>query len=385
MMPTRFKYSRFLFLALLSAFCLTACKPKPPSPSTDLVTVTTLTLQNRMVANRIDLDGTVAPVQQVNVTARVAGKLKHIGFKDGDSVKAGQLLFSIEPDSYIEQVKLNQARLDQAKKDYERQVQLSKENATSVSNVESDLSNLQQAEANLRLAQINLAYTEERAPFDGVMSKRLVDVGNYVGAAPGGTVLGTLVQIAPAYVNAAVSERDALRIREKFVKQGQSTKRKFDGTPVSARLQGEVNNSETGILDFVDHLVGSTSGTIAVRGKFPNKDFRLFPGLYVQLSVQLGPDRPVLALPRDLVLSDQQGDYVFVVGDDSRVKRHNIRTADLPGNLKEVLSGLSAGEKVVSIGYNKLSDGQAVKTLTDNTATSKNTEKAAASPTSGSR
>ena len=185
MMPIRFKYSRFLFLALLSAFCLTACKPKPPSPSTDLVTVTTLTLQNRMVANRIDLDGTVAPVQQVNVTARVAGKLKHIGFKDGDSVKAGQLLFSIEPDSYIEQVKLNQARLDQAKKDYERQVQLSKENATSVSNVESDLSNLQQAEANLRLAQINLAYTEERAPFDGVMSKRLVDVGNYVGAAPG--------------------------------------------------------------------------------------------------------------------------------------------------------------------------------------------------------
>jgi RND family efflux transporter MFP subunit len=150
-------------------------------------------------------------------------------------------------------------------------------------------------------------------------------------------------------------------------------------------LQGEANNSETGILDFVDHLVGSTSGTIAVRGKFPNKDFRLFPGLYVQLSVQLGPDHPVLALPRDLVLSDQQGDYVFVVGDDSRVKRHNIRTADLPGNLKEVLSGLSAGEKVVSIGYNKLSDGQAVKTLTDNTATSKNTEKAAASPTSGSR
>ena len=385
MMPIRFKYSRFLFLALLSAFCLTACKPKPPSPSTDLVTVTTLTLQNRMVANRIDLDGTVAPVQQVNVTARVAGKLKHIGFKDGDSVKAGQLLFSIEPDSYIEQVKLNQARLDQAKKDYERQVQLSKENATSVSNVESDLSNLQQAEANLRLAQINLAYTEERAPFDGVMSKRLVDVGNYVGAAPGGTVLGTLVQIAPAYVNAAVSERDALRIREKFVKQGQSTKRKFDGTPVSARLQDEVNASETGILDFVDHLVGSTSGTIAVRGKFPNKDFRLFPGLYVQLSVQLGPDRSALALPRDLVLSDQQGDYVFVVGEDSRAKRHNIRTADLPGNLKEVLSGLSAGEKVVSIGYNKLSDGQAVKTLTDNTATSKNTEKAAASPTSGSR
>lgn len=385
MMPTLFKNLRAWFLILITALFLVACKPQPITPSTDLVTVTTLTLQTRMVADRIELDGTVAPLQQVNVTARVAGKLNHIGFKDGDPVKAGQLLFVIEPDTYVEQVKLNQARLDQAKKDYERQLQLSKENATSVSNVESDLSNLQQAEANLRLAQINLAYTEERAPFDGVMSKRLVDVGNYVGAAPGGTVLGTLVQIAPAYVNAAVSERDALRIREKFAKQGQSTKRKFDGTPVSARLQGEVNASETGILDFVDHLVGSTSGTIAVRGKLPNKDYRLFPGLYVQLSVQLGPDRAALVIPRNLALSDQQGDYVFVVGDDNRAKRRNIRTNDLPGNLKEVLSGLSAGEKVVSIGYNKLSDGQVIKTQTETTITPNNTEKAAPSPMPGSR
>jgi RND family efflux transporter MFP subunit len=385
MMPTLFKNLRAWFLILITSLFLVACKPQPITPSTDLVTVTTLTLQTRMVADRIELDGTVAPLQQVNVTARVAGKLNHIGFKDGDPVKAGQLLFVIEPDTYVEQVKLNQARLDQAKKDYERQLQLSKENATSVSNVESDLSNLQQAEANLRLAQINLAYTEERAPFDGVMSKRVVDVGNYVGAAPGGTVLGTLVQIAPAYVNAAVSERDALRIREKFAKQGQSTKRKFDGTPVSARLQGEVNASETGILDFVDHLVGSTSGTIAVRGKLPNKDYRLFPGLYVQLSVQLGPDRAALVIPRNLALSDQQGDYVFVVGDDNRAKRRNIRTNDLPGNLKEVLSGLSAGEKVVSIGYNKLSDGQVIKTQAETTITPNNTEKAAPSPMPGSR
>ena len=385
MMPTLFKNLRAWFLILITALFLVACKPQPITPSTDLVTVTTLTLQTRMVADRIELDGTVAPLQQVNVTARVAGKLINIGFKDGDPVKAGQLLFAIEPDTYVEQVKLNQARLDQAKKDYERQLQLSKENATSVSNVESDLSNLQQAEANLRLAQINLGYTEERAPFDGVMSRRQVDVGNYVGAAPGGTVLGTLVQIAPAYVNAAVGERDALRIREKFVNRSQSTKRKFDGTPVSARLQGEVNASETGILDFVDHLVGSTSGTIAVRGKLPNKDYRLFPGLYVQLSVQLGPDRAALVIPRNLALSDQQGDYVFVVGDDNRAKRRNIRTNDLPGNLKEVLSGLSAGEKVVSIGYNKLSDGQVIKTQTETTITPNNTEKAAPSPMPGSR
>ena len=359
--------SRACLLVLAAAGLLVACKPQSTAPSTaaDLVTVNTLTLQSRMVADRMELDGTVAPVQQVNVTARVAGKLQKIGFKDGDQVKAGQLLFAIEPDTYVEQVKLNQARLDQAKSDYQRQTKLMEENATSVSNVESDLSNLQQAEANLRLAQINLAYTEERAPFDGVMGRRQVDVGNYVGASASGTVLGTIVQIAPAYVNAAVSERDALRIREKMNQQGQSVKNRAGGTPVTARLQSETPVTEVGVLDFVDHTVGGTSGTIALRGKFANESYRLFPGLYAQLSVQLGPDRPALTLPRDLVLSDQQGEYVFVVDADSRAKRRNIRTSNLPANLKEVLSGLSAGEQVVSVGYNKLSDGQAVKALAD--------------------
>ena len=361
--------SRACVLVLATAGMLTACKPQSTTPaSADLVTVNTLTLQSHMVADRMELDGTVAPVQQVNITARVAGKLQKIGFKDGDQVKAGQLLFAIEPDTYVEQVKLNQARLDQAKSDYQRQIKLMEENATSVSNVESDLSNLQQAEANLRLAQINLAYTEERAPFDGVMGRRQVDIGNYVGAGAAGTVLGTIIQIAPAYVNAAVSERDALRIREKMNQQGQSVKNKAVGTPVTARLQSETPVTEIGVLDFVDHTVGGTSGTIALRGKFANQNYRLFPGLYAQMSVQLGPDRPALTLPRDLVLSDQQGEYVFIVDTDSRAKRRNIRTNNLPANLKEVLGGLSAGEQVVSVGYNKLSDGQAVKAMADNTS-----------------
>ncbi len=361
--------SRACVLVLATAGMLTACKPQSTTPaSADLVTVNTLTLQSHMVADRMELDGTVAPVQQVNITARVAGKLQKIGFKDGDQVKAGQLLFAIEPDTYVEQVKLNQARLDQAKSDYQRQIKLMEENATSVSNVESDLSNLQQAEANLRLAQINLAYTEERAPFGGVMGRRQVDIGNYVGAGAAGTVLGTIIQIAPAYVNAAVSERDALRIREKMNQQGQSVKNKAVGTPVTARLQSETPVTEIGVLDFVDHTVGGTSGTIALRGKFANQNYRLFPGLYAQMSVQLGPDRPALTLPRDLVLSDQQGEYVFIVDADSRAKRRNIRTNNLPANLKEVLSGLSAGEQVVSVGYNKLSDGQAVKAMADNTS-----------------
>ena len=102
-----------------------------------------------------------------------------------------------------------------------------------------------------------------------------------------------------------------------------------------------------------------------MRGKFANQSYRFFPGLYAQLSVQLGPDRPALSVPRDLVMSDQQGDYVFVVDADNRAKRRNIRSNNLPSNLKEVLSGLSAGDRVVSVGYNKLSDGQAVNAVAD--------------------
>lgn len=322
--------------------------------------VRVMTLTPRQIRDVITLDGVVAPAQKVNLVARVTGTLEAVLFNDGDTVHRGQLLFTIERGPYLEQVRLNQARLDQAQSDYLRQTELMKENATAQASVDSALSTLQQSKANLRLAQINLDYTEIRAPFDGIIGRRTVDAGNYVGATAGGTVLATVMQMMPAYVNAAIGEREALRLRRKLAASSADARSGVGSTVVTATLQGEQQPGETGVLDFLDHQVGQSSGTIALRGRFRNRDLHLIPGLYARLEIELGTPRSALVVPQAVVQSDQQGDFVYVVGPDQHALRRKIITAALPAEEREVLNGLRFGERVVVAGYARISEGQAL-------------------------
>ena len=151
------KYAQPLVLCTL---LLSGCKPEStvvPPPAALPVMARTLALQK--ITDAIILDGTVAASQQVNLIARVSGNLDAIHFSDGQWVKKGALLFTIERGPYLDQLKLNQARLDQTRSDYERQKQLLKENANSETNVEISLSNLLQAEANFDIAKTNLSYS----------------------------------------------------------------------------------------------------------------------------------------------------------------------------------------------------------------------------------
>ncbi len=325
------------------------------------VAVAVQVLAGKRIRDEIELDGSVSPMQQVNLVARVAGTLEQIKFKDGDRVRAGQVLFIIEQPPYIDQINLNQAKLDQTRADYHRQSELLKENANSQANVETSLSNLKQAEANVSLAKLNLDYTVVKAPFDGVIGRRQVDVGNYVGATQGGTVLATLMQVSPAYVYASIGEREALRVRAK-IPPGDVT-RGVGHAVVHARLQGDEGAGEVGVLDFIDHQVNSSSGTVQLRGRFDNGNYHLLPGFYAKLTIDVGPDRDALVLPSALVQSDQQGDFVFVVGEDNRARRRNLTTSPLPGEEKEIVKGLMPGERVVTRGGNKLSDGEPVEII----------------------
>jgi RND family efflux transporter MFP subunit len=322
------------------------------------------TLQPQRVRDVIELDGSVSAMQQVNLVARVAGTLEEIKFKDGERVHAGQVLFIIEQPPYIEQLNLNQAKLEQSQADYKRQSELLKENANSQTNVETSLSNLKQAQANVNLAKINLDYTVVKAPFDGVIGRRQVDVGNYVGATQGGTVLATLMQVSPAYVYASIGEREAIRVRSRMQAANdasQAVGRAVGRAPVYARLQGEAAPGEEGVLDFIDHQVNATSGTVQLRGRFDNRTYHLIPGFYAKLSIDVGPERDALILPSAVVLSDQQGDYVFVVGDDQLARRRNLTTTLRPNEEKEVVSGLKAGDGVIVRGANKVTDGHRVQ------------------------
>jgi RND family efflux transporter MFP subunit len=363
--PPRLARTATRTLALCGAASLLAagCKPRgaPVLPS-DAVAVQTLTLQPETVRDSLALDGTVQPSQQAQLTARVPGVLQSIHFQDGMPVRKGQLLFSIEPTNYVEQVNLNKARLLQAESEFERQRKLVEENATSQASVDNAQSNLQQAQANLRLAQLNLEYTAVRAPFDGMMSRRAVDVGNLVGAT-GPSVLGTLMQLTPAYVVATVNEREALRLRALYAAdRSDQPKKQILGVTASATLQGQGEAADIGEVDFVDHVVNPSTGSVLVRARFDNRERRLLPGFYARLSIDLGRERQALVLKKSWLLQDQEGNFVMTLGAGQRAQRVNLKVSPLGSSERvEVLEGLTGGEALIVEGHTRLKPGQEVK------------------------
>lgn len=362
--PPRLARSSTLALALCGAALLlaTGCKPRgAPVPPSGPVAVQTLTLQPETVRDALALDGSVQPSQQAQLTARVPGVLQAIHFQDGMPVRKGQLLFSIERTSYEEQVNLNQARLLQAESEFERQRKLVQDNATSQASVDTAQSNLQQAQANLRLAQLNLEYTEVRAPFDGVMGRRAVDVGNLVGAT-GPSVLGTLMQLSPAYVTATVNEREALRLRSTYAAYKAGQPKKMLGLSATATLQGQAAAADTGVVDFIDHVVNASTGSVPVRARFANRERRLLPGFYARLVIDLGRDRQALVLKKSWLLNDQEGSYVLTLGAGQKAQRVNLKVSPLGNSERvEVLEGLKGGEALIVEGHTRVKPGQEVK------------------------
>ena len=240
------------------------------------------------MTENLDLTGTVGASLSVNLVARVTGYLESVNFKDGDYVDKGQLLFVIEPKPYEDQVALNQAALVQAQAEYDRQQGLSKQNATAASSLEKQLSLRDQAKAQVELANINLAYTRVTAPFAGRIGRRQVDPGNLVGAG-GATTLAKLEQMAPIFVNFNLNERDALHLREMMQKAGIAPKSNVGKAPVLVGLSNEEGYPHAGVLDFADNDISASTGTIALRAVFENKDKALFPGLFARVRIPLGP------------------------------------------------------------------------------------------------
>jgi membrane fusion protein, multidrug efflux system len=343
--------------AALALPLLAGCERKAPAPPPvpRKIPVTFVQPESRSIEDAAVLDGIVAPSASTDLVARVPGFLMQARFKDGDTVRKGQLLFLIEQDTYRQQVALNQARLDQARAEFQRQQSLIKENATSQASVENASSQLGQAEANLKLAQINLDYTEVRAPFDGVIGKRKVDVGSYVGSGAG-TVLATVARLQPAYVNFSINETDLLRIRSHARVNG-GPRAAVGKVPVRAALQGETGYPRTGVLDFIDYTLNASTGSIQLRASFQNRDLSLIPGLYARVSIDTGPPRPALLLPVASIQSDQQGPFVYVLESGDIVRRRSIVPGAKFDSMREVVSGVKADDRVVLDGIVNIRDG----------------------------
>ena len=355
--PRAIGVSIVALIALIAIICLKSCGNEIKKTPTPVTIALPLSQEIRSFAT---FDGLVDPYLTVNLDARVKGYLTKIRFADGAMVKKGDLLFVIEQDQYIQEVKLKQAIYTEAKSEYGRQKSLLKENATSQAAVDKALSQFQQAEANLTLAKINLGYTEIRAPFDGLMGRHLLDVGTYLDTTSKGVQLSTIQQISPIYVYFNINERDFLKF-EKGQDPNAERKSDVNKLPIFVGLQDEVGYPHEGILDYAANLISTETGSLQLRAILKNEKYQLIPGLYARVMAQYGDPRQALLLPKTAVMTDQVGDYVFVLDDAMRTQRQDISLGQRFEKYVEISKGLTANSKVVINGFINLSINQVAK------------------------
>jgi RND family efflux transporter MFP subunit len=359
-------------LMLATAVAVAACGEDnryaaPPPPK---VAVTAPVEQQ--VTRYFDATGNTAAVNSVDLVARVQGFVQAISYTDGAFVKKGTSLFTIEPEPYrlkVEAAKSSvtsaQATLTQAEAEFKRQADLITKQVSTQANYDKALAqrdsgqaDLQSAQANEKQAEINLGYTDVTAPFDGVVTARQVSVGELVGAGSTATVLATIVQLDPIWVNFNASERDVLQVRANLARRGE-TVANLIGIAVEVALQTDSDYPHKGKLDYVAPNVNPATGTLAARASLENADRLLLPGYFVRLRIP-SPPQPGLLVPDVALGSDQGGRYVLVVNKDNVVEQRKVEVGRLVGDLRVIENGLSKDDRVIVGGIMRAIPGQKV-------------------------
>lgn len=348
-------------LLLLLAASMAGCKPEnkfqpPPPPE---IKVAVPLAQN--VIPYEELTGNTVAFATVDLVARVEGFLISQNYVDGSIMKKGDTLFVIEQTMYKAQVKEAEAQLDGAKAklvqseaEFTRQETLLRQNVTAQNTYDqakakrdSDRANVENAEGNLTIAQTNLGYTTVQAPFDGIVSKHLISVGELVGNGKA-TKLATIVQLDPIYVEFNVSEQDVLKIRQNLANRRLSVE-ELGKIPLDIGLMNEEGYPHQGFLNYVAPEIDAQTGTILVRGLFKNPDRDLIPGFFARIRLPMGlGSTAVLLIPNRVIAEDQAGKYALIVNKDNVVEQKRIKTGQLlVGGLRVITEGLAADDRVV--------------------------------------
>jgi RND family efflux transporter MFP subunit len=340
----------------------------PPPPK-----VTVVAPVERPIPRYFESTGNTAAVNSVDLVARVQGFVQAISYTDGDYVKKGTSLFTIEPQPYklkVDAAKAAvvsaQATLTQAEAEYQRQAQLVGKQVSTQANYDKALAQRDSAQADVRSAQsneqqaeINLGYTDVAAPFDGVVSARKVSIGELVGATSPPTILATIVQLDPIWVNFTASERDVLQVRAALASRGETTA-SLIGIPVDVGLQTEDGYPHAGKLDYVAPTVNASTGTLAGRAVFDNPGRALLPGYFVRVRIASRRQEQRLLVPDIALGSDQGGPYVLVVNHDNVVEQRKVEIGQVVGELRVIESGLGKDDRVVVGGLMRAIPGQKV-------------------------
>nr|WP_244562291.1 efflux RND transporter periplasmic adaptor subunit [Bradyrhizobium lablabi] len=332
----------------------------------------------RPITETSEFLGRIEAVSRVSVVARVTAFLEKRLFTEGAEVKTGDELYQLERgpfqadlDSKKAQVAQLLATLENAKLTTERARILLSGPAGQQSTYDAALANqrsleaqVQGAQAQVQASQINLDYTDIRSPIDGKIGRTAVTEGNVVSPASG--VLTTIVSQDPMYVTFPVSVRQGLELRDRYGPRGG-----LNAVVIKLRLPDGRLYDQTGKLNFVDNTVAQSTDTVTVRGAIPNTTLpnaspiggpvrELTDGEFVTVLLEGVQPVEVLAVPRAAVLSDQQGDYVFVVGPDNKAEQRRIQLGQSTPTMAAVISGLSPGDKVIVEGLQRVRPGQPV-------------------------
>jgi RND family efflux transporter MFP subunit len=321
--------------------------------------VTVATPEVRDVTAVAEFNGTTEAIRSVEIVARVQGFLEEIRFQPSSFVKKGQTLFVIEQEPFIARRDRAQANLSsaeaalrRAESDLERLEQAVKTNAVSQQEVTRARAERDQAEAallasrsELQNAEIELGYTTIKSPIDGLISRHLVDAGNLVGHG-GSTVLATVRTINPIYAYFEVDERTFARLLEAREGYRGPTRRVEDQAPATLVLR-ETGLEIQGHLDSFDNAVDTGTGTITIRGVFPNSDGRLFPGFFVAVQIEGETLDEAVVVEERAVGTDLGGKYLYVVGDDNLVEQRYVELGPEEEGNVVVLEGLDQGERYI--------------------------------------
>src|SRR6516165_9279378 len=363
----------FLGLCLLLAGCVKAPSAAPEAVATP---VTVSRPVERDVTDYAGFTGRTAAVDSVEVRARVWGYLDKVNFTEGVLVKKGDVLFEIDARVYRADLERAQgtvaqfeARVHRLERDYRRAKSLLARGAVGqeeYDRYEADyreaVANLDVARANRDLAALNLGYTRITAPVSGRVSRYVVTVGNLIqsGDQGGGTLLTTVVSMDPMYVYFDMDERTVLRVRE-LIRAGKARSTRETEWPVALGLATEEGFPHQGTINFEDNQVNPKTGTLRVRGVFPNKDELLSPGLFARVRVPIGRAHRALLLADRALDTDQGQKVVYVVNEKNEVVSRPVRLGALHDGLREITEGLKPGERVIVNGLQQARPGITVE------------------------
>ncbi|CFB64457.1 efflux RND transporter periplasmic adaptor subunit [Pandoraea apista] len=357
-------------VALLAIGTLTVVRVDASTPAAQVMPTVEVDVANvisRTVTDWQSYSGRLDAVDRVDIKPLVSGTITAVHFKDGQLVKKGDPLFTIDPRPYAAEVDRAAAQLASAQArdvftstDLARAQRLIADNAIAKKDFDQKenaareaVANVKAAQAALETARINLGYTQIVAPVSGRVSRAEITVGNTVSAGAQSPALTTVVSVSPIYAAFDVDEQTYLRYLSRDTA-------KPSGVPVDLGLANESGYSRKGTVYSVDNRFDTTSGTIRVRARFDNADGALLPGLYARIRVGGGEPHPALLVDEAAVGTDQSKKFVMVVDPQNKVQYREVQLGERHGGLVEIAGGLKDGERIIVNGLQRVRPGDTV-------------------------